>query len=90
MEVLGDPDQRAAYDYLLELARQELVPERSAAKIRNFAFAMMGLAGVSFVAVGVYILFAPMAEVPPQAGRSMSFHAGRPRLIQIAFPPGRA
>jgi curved DNA-binding protein CbpA len=66
MEVLRDPEQRAAYDHLLELARRELVSQRIAAKIRNFAFAMIGLASVSVVAVGAYILFAPMSALPPQ------------------------
>ena len=63
MEILGDQDQRAAYDHLLELARGELEQEQRAAKIRNFAFAMIGLAGVSIVAVSLHILFAPMAVV---------------------------
>ncbi len=67
MEILRDPEQRAAYDHLLELARQELVSQQRAAKIRNFAFAMMGLASVSVVAVGAYLLLAPMAAVPPQS-----------------------
>jgi curved DNA-binding protein CbpA len=70
MEILGDPDQRAAYDHLLELARRELAQEQRAATIRNFAFAMIGLAGVSVVAVGVQILLAPMAAVPPQAAHT--------------------
>ena len=63
MEILGDPEQRAAYDHLLELARRELEQEQRAARIRNFAFAMIGLAGVSIVAVSVHILFAPMAAM---------------------------
>jgi curved DNA-binding protein CbpA len=66
MEVLRDPEQRAAYDHLLELARQELVSQRIAAKIRNFAFAMISLASVSVMAVGLYLLFAPMFAVSPQ------------------------
>jgi curved DNA-binding protein CbpA len=70
MEILGDPDQRAAYDHLLELARQEFEQEQRAARIRNFAFAMMGLAGVSIAAVSAHILFAPTAAVPPQAART--------------------
>lgn len=59
MEVLRDPELRAAYDYLLDLARQELVSQRRAAKIRTFAFAMIGLAGVSVVVVSAGSLFAP-------------------------------
>jgi len=59
MEVLRDPELRAAYDYLLDLARQELVSQRRAAKIRTFAFAMIGLAGVSIVIVSAGSLLAP-------------------------------
>lgn len=66
MELLEDPDQRAAYDHLLDQARRELEEERRAARIRTFAFAMIGLAGVSVVAVSARILFAPMAALPPQ------------------------
>ena len=76
MEVLGDPDQRAAYDHLLDLARRELEQEQRAARIRNFAFAMIGLAGVSIVAVSVHILFAPMAAVSPQAARTDQLSRG--------------
>ena len=63
MEVLRDPDQRAAYDHLLELAQQELVSQQTAAKVRNFAFVMLGLASVTVVAVGMSILFAPTPAV---------------------------
>ena len=76
MEILGDPDQRAAYDHLLGLARREFEQEQRAARIRNFAFAMIGLAGVSIVAVSAYILFAPMAAVPPQAGKTDELSRG--------------
>ena len=70
MEILGDPDQRAAYDHLLDLARGELEQEQRAGRIRNFAFAMIGLAGVSIVAVCVQLLLASTAAVPPQAART--------------------
>ena len=59
MEVLRDPDLRAAYDYLLDSARQELLSQRRAAKIRTFAFAMIGLAGVCVVVIGAGSLLAP-------------------------------
>jgi curved DNA-binding protein CbpA len=88
MEILGDPDQRAAYDHLLELARRELEQEQRAARIRNFAFAMIGLAGVSIVAVSVHILFAPMAAVPPQAARTDELSRG-PAEIASNSPSAR-
>ena len=70
MEILGDTDQRAAYDHLLEQARRELEQERRAARIRNFAYTMIGLAGISIVAVCMHVLFAPMAAVPSRAGQA--------------------
>jgi curved DNA-binding protein CbpA len=88
MEVLGDPDQRAAYDHLLELARRDLEQEQRAARIRNFAFAMIGLAGVSIVAVSVHILFAPMTAVPPQAGHTDELSRG-PAEIASNSPSAR-
>ena len=63
MEVLRDPDQRAAYDHLLEQAQQELVSQQTTAKLRNFAFVMLGLASATVVAVGMSMLFAPTPAV---------------------------
>jgi curved DNA-binding protein CbpA len=88
MEILGDPDQRAAYDHLLDLARREFEQQQRAARIRNFAFAMIGLAGVSIVAVSGYILFAPMAAVPPQAGQTDELSRG-PAGIASNSPSAR-
>jgi curved DNA-binding protein CbpA len=88
MELLGDPDQRAAYDHLLVQARRELEQEQRAARIRNFAFAMLGLAGVSIVAVSVHILFAPMTAVPPQAGQTDELSRGPPEIASNS-PPTR-
>ena len=88
MEILNDADQRAAYDHLLEQARRELEQEQRAAKIRNFAFAMIGLAGVSIVAVSVHVLFAPMAAAPPQAGQTDELPRG-PAEIASNSPSAR-
>jgi len=68
MEVLRDPEQRAAYDHLLELARQELVSQQTAAKIRNFAFAMIGLASAVVVVLGVSLLSGSTSALLPPAG----------------------
>src|SRR6266436_86883 len=67
-EILGDVEQRAAYDHLLELARleQELASKRAtAAKIHRLASdviaGVIALAGVSVVTVGGYLLFMHMS-----------------------------
>ncbi len=63
-EILGDVEQRAAYDHLLDLARleRELASKRAAAvRIHKFASGTMALAGASVVAVGGYLLFMHMS-----------------------------
>ena len=59
-EILGDVEQRAAYDHLLDLARleQELAFKRAtAAKIDKFATGTIAIAGALVVTVGGYLLF---------------------------------
>jgi len=59
-EILGDVEQRAAYDHLLDLARleQELALKRATAvKIHNFATGTIAIAGALAVTVGGYLLF---------------------------------
>ncbi len=69
-EILGDTEQRAAYDHLLVLARRErrlacLHPV--AARIHSLASTVLALAGASIAAVGGYLLFMQMstASVAP-------------------------
>ena len=63
-EILGDAEQRAAYDHLLELARLE---QRSAsgnaiaARIHKLASGVIALAGASVVTAGGYLLFMHMS-----------------------------
>jgi curved DNA-binding protein CbpA len=69
-EILVDPEQRAAYDHLLELARAEhqLALRRPlAARIHSLASGVMALAGLSIMTVGGYLLFMQMstASVAP-------------------------
>jgi hypothetical protein len=69
-DILGDTEQRAAYDNLLDLARleQEQASKRAvAARIYRLASGVMALAGVSIVSVGGYLLFMHMsaASVAP-------------------------
>ena len=59
-EILGDVDQRAAYDHLLEVARveqEQAAKQAVAAKVHQLASGVMAVAGVSAVAVGGYALF---------------------------------
>jgi tetratricopeptide (TPR) repeat protein len=59
-EILVDPEQRAAYDHLLTLARaeqQSAFMRPLAARIHSLAYGVMALAGISIMTVGGYLLF---------------------------------
>ncbi len=59
-EILGDTEQRAAYDHLLVLARRErqlATMHPIAATIHSLASTVMALAGAAIVTVGGYLLF---------------------------------
>src|SRR6202140_1117608 len=63
-EILADPEQRAAYDHLLELAREEQVSasaRATAMKIHKLASGTIALAGASVVTVGGYLLLVHMS-----------------------------
>jgi tetratricopeptide (TPR) repeat protein len=63
-EILGDAEQRAAYDYLLEFARleqQSAAEHAIAARIHKLASGVIALAGISVVTVGGYLLFMHMS-----------------------------
>ena len=69
-EILGDPEQRAAYDHLLGLAHQEQVSVSKQAvfvRVHRFASGVMAFAGVSIATAGGYLLFMHMsaASVAP-------------------------
>ncbi|WJR75897.1 J domain-containing protein [Bradyrhizobium sp. NP1] len=95
-EILGDGDQRAAYDHLLEIAYLEqkeaakLAEQEQAAKlakVHKLASGVMALAGVSIAAVGAYALFVQLsanALVPATATTA----AREPAAIVAAGPAG--
>jgi curved DNA-binding protein CbpA len=71
-EILNDVEQRAAYDHLLALARQEKNPASAhpiAAAVHRLASGVLALTGASIVAVGGYLVFMhmSMALVAPAA-----------------------
>jgi len=58
-EILRDPDQRAAYDHLMDLAvveQRSVTTQVIATRIYKLAFGLVGLAGGSVATVGVYLL----------------------------------
>jgi DnaJ domain len=72
-EILSDPEQRAAYDDLLEIARLEDDSARAhpvAARIHKLASGVMALAGASVVTVGGYLLFMHMSAASVASANS--------------------
>jgi len=59
-DILSDRDQRAAYDHLLELARQEQQQEAkraAAAKVHKAASGVIAIAGAAATTIAGYLLF---------------------------------
>lgn len=83
-EILGDRDQRAAYDHLLQLALIEKDPAVAhpiAAKVHKIASTVLAMASVSIVTAGGYFLFMHMSmALAPPAG---SLAAARAPLSSI-------
>lgn len=89
-EILGDPDQRAAYDHLLELARiaQEQTSKTAvfARTLHRVASGVLAIAGFSAVAVGGYALFMHMsvASVAPSDERAIARGGGATEIVAVA------
>lgn len=91
-DILGDDEQRAAYDHLLELARLEQQSEARhaiAARIHKLASGVIALAGASVVTVGGYLLFMHMsvASVAPANDLGVALRASH---AIVAINPTRS
>jgi curved DNA-binding protein CbpA len=104
-EILGDAEQRTAYDHLLDLARleQESASRHAvAAKVHKLAAGVMAFSGASVVTVGGYLLFmhisaasvAPANKVEVTVGASAEIAqvspAGSPDMTDMSASPGTA
>jgi len=92
-DILGDDEQRAAYDHLLELARLEQLSEARhaiAARVHKLASGVIAMAGASVVTVGGYLLFMHMsvASVAPANDVDVTLRASRE--IVASSPTGSA
>jgi curved DNA-binding protein CbpA len=79
-DILGDEEQRAAYDHLLELARLEQLSEAKhaiAARIHKLASGVIALAGASVVTVGGYLLFMHMSAASVAPANDVVMRAAR-------------
>jgi curved DNA-binding protein CbpA len=91
-DILGDDEQRAAYDHLLELARLEQLSEARrtiAARIHKLASGVIALAGASVVTVGGYLLFMHMSAASVAAANDVVIMRAA-REIVASSPKGSA
>ena len=94
-EILGDPEQRMAYDHLLGLAHQEQVSVSKQAvfvRVHRFASGVMAFAGVSIATVGGYLLFMHMsaASVAPLDDDIVTYASPVIAAISPAVLPDKA
>ena len=90
-QILGDVEQRAAYDHLLDLARleQELASKRAtAAKIHNLATGTIAIAGALVVTVGGYLLFMHISVASVAPANHVDGTARAPAGIAAVSPAG--
>jgi tetratricopeptide (TPR) repeat protein len=95
-EILGDAEERATYDHLLELARLEQVSASKhaiAATVYKVASGVIALAGASVVTVGGYLLFIHIsaASIAPANEADLTTLASNEiATISPAVPPATA
>ncbi len=87
-EILGDPEQRSAYDHLLCLAyhEQEQVSKQAVfARVHRLASGVMAFAGVSIMTAGGYLLFMHMsaASVAPSDDIDTAMDAS-PAIVAVS------
>jgi curved DNA-binding protein CbpA len=90
-EILGDAEQRAAYDHLLELARleqQSASARATAVRIHKLASGTIALAGASVVTVGGYLLFMHMSVASIAPANQLDVTMRAPAEIAAASPAG--
>jgi curved DNA-binding protein CbpA len=91
-DILGDDEQRAAYDHLLELARLEQLSEARhaiAARVHKLASGVIAMAGASVVTVGGYLLFMHMSAASVAPANDVGVTLRTPREI-VASSAGAA
>lgn len=90
-DILGDAEQRAAYDHLLDLARLEESSAKghaTAARVHKLASGVIALAGASIMTVGGYLLFMHMSAASVAPADNPAIHASvssRPAPSPVAF-----
>jgi curved DNA-binding protein CbpA len=92
-EILGDAEQRAAYDDLLEAARLEHASASEhpiAARIHKLASGVIALSGASVVTVGGYLLFMHMSAASVASANNVDVTTRASLEIAAVSPAGAA
>jgi hypothetical protein len=90
-EILGDAEQRAAYDDLLEVARlehEQASEHPIAARIHRLASGVIALAGATAVTVGGYLLFMHMSAASVASANHVDVTARASLEIVTNSPAG--
>jgi tetratricopeptide (TPR) repeat protein len=88
-EILNDPEQRAAYDHLLDLARIEqasLSKQATARRIYQFASGVLAFAVVLIMAVGGYALYLHLSSGQYRI-QLQQLQAAVRQIPQLGVPP---
>ena len=90
-EILGDDEQRAAYDHLLELARLEQQSASKAiiaARIHRLTSGLIGFAGISAATIGGYLLFMHMSVASVDPARNVDVAVRAPPEVAAVHAAG--
>src|ERR1700761_4716881 len=86
-EILGDTEQRAAYDHLLELAHKEQKQQLTAKAVHRLATSVIAMVVVAGVSLGGYLAFLHASELKGALKHVRDVTAARPNQLVAASPP---
>jgi curved DNA-binding protein CbpA len=89
-DILSDYDQRAAYDHLLDLAREEQEQESKravAAKVHRAASGVMAIAGAAATMVGGYLLFMHVSAASIAPLKPIVVTTDKIKIMPVATKP---
>ena len=89
-DILSDRDQRAAYDHLLELARQEQQQDAkraAAAKVHKAASGVIAIAGAAVTTIAGYLLFMHVSAASVAPLKPTLVAIDRIKIMPVAAKP---
>jgi tetratricopeptide (TPR) repeat protein len=86
-EILGDAEQRAAYDHLLDLAHKEQKQQLTAKAVHRLATSVIAMVVVAGVSLGGYLAFLHASELKAALKHVKEVTAARPSDLAAVHPP---